>query len=125
MRLLVVLVVLVPTLPAHGQPKRSGVVATLSFEPSQDAGSSLLVLAVARDGRLYLGSSLVPTPRLAGILRSNVKIQATKQIGLSVDGVIPTSRLIEILSELRSAGIQKALLLKQLPNPTPPPRKKR
>ncbi len=109
---------------AHAQGRtRSHVVADLVFEHSPL--EALMILSIEKDG-VRLGSSLVPaSSKLEDLLRANARVQETKRIALFVDGAVLTSRFIEILSQVRSAGIERVTLLTPPVESLPPSKRAR
>jgi biopolymer transport protein ExbD len=127
MRFALFLSALLLAAPAHGQPGHRVVASLMLGSAAPSAPGSLLVLSVASDGQRFLGSSRVPARlALADVLRSNVRIQKTGEIGLLVHGKLPAARLVALLGELRAAGLKRVFLLgpdEKAPAPRPKRRK--
>jgi biopolymer transport protein ExbD len=78
--------------------------------PSADKEDALVV-AVTRDGRVYLGTDLISPADLANKVKSEVATRAEKKLYLKADARTPYANVVAVLDAVRTSGVQGLTLL--------------
>ena len=103
--MLVLLVIFMVTAPIIQQ----GVQVNL---PQAKAGAipgteELLVVSVAKNGKIYLNDSPMTLSELGGKLRAIRKLQANKQVYLRADQDVRYGVVMKTIAEIKQAGIER------------------
>lgn len=103
--MLVLLVIFMVTAPIIQQ----GVQVNL---PQAKAGAipgteELLVVTIAKNGRVYLNDNPVSTGELGNKLRAIRKLQADKQVYLRADQDVRYGLVMKTITEIKQAGIER------------------
>jgi len=103
--MLVLLVIFMVTAPIIQQ----GVQVNL---PQAKAGAipgteELLVVTVAKNGKIYLNDNPMTLSELGGKLRAIRKLQADKQVYLRADQEVRYGVVMKTIAEIKQAGIEK------------------
>jgi biopolymer transport protein ExbD/biopolymer transport protein TolR len=70
-----------------------------------------LVVAVTRDGRVYLGTDLISPAELADKVKSEVATRADKRLYVKADARTPYANVVKVLDAVRTSGVQGLTLL--------------
>ena len=87
-------------------PATSNAVAVPSAD-KQDA----LVVAVTRDGRVYLGTDLISPSDLAAKVKSEMATRADKRLYVKADARTPYANVVAVLDAVQTSGVQRLTLL--------------
>src|SRR2546425_2761711 len=93
----------------------------------QDADKDdAIVVAVTRDGRIYLGSTKVEKQDLTGQIKDRLSSRIDKTVYVRSDARAKYGDVVAVVDEIRSAGVDQLGLLtqrmeKSTPTPRPPP----
>ncbi len=92
----------------------------------QDADKDdAIVVAVTRDGRIYLGSTKVEKQDLTGQIKDRLSSRIDKTVYVRSDARAKYGDVVAVVDEIRSAGVDQLGLLtqrmeKSAPTPRPP-----
>lgn len=78
--------------------------------PSADKKDALVV-AVTREGRLYLGTDLIRPADLADKVKSELARRADKTLYVKADARAPYAYVVKVLDAARTTGVQEFTLL--------------
>lgn len=100
-----------PTIPmqkgiAVQLPATSNAVAV----PSADKEDALVV-AVTRDGRVYLGTDLISPADLADKVKGELATRVDKRLYVKADARTPYANVVAVLDAVRTSGVQGLTLL--------------
>lgn len=112
--MLVLLVIFMVTAPIIQQ----GVQVNL---PQAKAGAiagsdELLVVTIARNGRIYLNDNPMTPAELASKLRAVRKLQADKQVYLRADQDVRYGVVMKTIAEIKQAGIERLGMVTRPPS---------
>src|SRR4029077_13069228 len=93
----------------------------------QDADKDdAIIVAITRDGKIYLGNTQMPKEDLTGQIKDRISTRLDKTVYVKSDARAKYGRVVEIIDEIRSAGVDQLGLLteknqnlKQAPPPPP------
>jgi biopolymer transport protein ExbD/biopolymer transport protein TolR len=90
--------------------------------PDADKEDSVLV-AVMRDGTIYLGQDKVTADQLATKVKDKLAAKTDKQVFVKADARAKYGAVVEVVDNVRSAGVDQLGLLteQRKPNMEPPP----
>jgi biopolymer transport protein ExbD len=90
----------------------------------QDADKDdAIVVAVTRDGRIYLGSTKVEKQDLTGQIKDRLSSRLDKTVYVRSDARAKYGDVVAVVDEIRSAGVdQLGLLTQKMEKSTPTPR---
>ncbi len=83
-----------------------------------------IVVAISRDGNIFLGNNEVKKEDLSGQVKDRISNRIDRTVYVKSDARAKYGRVVEIVDEIRSAGVdQLGLLTEKTQNsrPTPPP----
>ena len=81
-----------------------------------------IVVAVMRDGRLYLGTTMLPASEIAPKVRDMLTNRLDKTTYIKADQRARYESVVEVVDELRSAGVdQVGLMTEQIDDKHPAP----
>ncbi len=73
-----------------------------------------IVVAVTRDGKLYLGTSMLPADQIAPKVKDMLTNRLDKTTYVKADQRARYERVVEVVDELRSAGVDQLGLMTDL-----------
>jgi biopolymer transport protein ExbD/biopolymer transport protein TolR len=93
--------------------------------PDADKEDAILV-SVTRDGKIYLGTTPVAKEDVTTKVRDLVTTRVDKTVYIKSDARAPYGRVVEVVDEVRAAGVDQVGLLTEktrlkAPEPPPPP----
>ena len=90
----------------------------------QDADKDdAIVVAVTRDGRIYLGSTQMTKDEITGSIKDRLSSRLDKTVYVRSDSRAKYGDVVAVVDEIRSAGVdQLGLLTQRLEKATPTPR---
>ena len=90
--------------------------------PDADKEDSLLV-AVSHDGKVYFGSDQINPDDLTGKVKDRLANKADKRVFIKADARARYGKVVEVVDDIRSAGVDDVGLLteQKKTNVTPPP----
>jgi biopolymer transport protein ExbD len=83
-----------------------------------------IVVAISRDGNIFLGNNEVKKEELTGQVKDRISNRIDRTVYVKSDARAKYGRVVEIVDEIRSAGVDQLGLLtekNQNVKPTPPP----
>src|SRR5260370_11344423 len=85
-----------------------------------------IVVAISRDGNIFLGNNEMKKEELTGQIKDRISNRLDKTVYLKSDARAKYGRVVEIVDEIRSAGVDQLGLLTEKnqnvrPAPPPPP----
>jgi len=120
--LLIIFMVVTPMLQ-HGQSV--DLVPVYNAVDMQDADKDdAIVVAVTRDGGIYLGNNKISKDDLTGQIKDRLSNKLDKMVYLKSDSRAKYGDVVAVVDEIRSAGVdQLGLLTERIERatPTPPP----
>ena len=78
--------------------------------PSADKEDAFVV-AVTRDGRVYLGTDLISPADLADKVKSEVATRADKRLYVKADARTPYANVVAVVDAVRTSGVRGLTLL--------------
>jgi biopolymer transport protein ExbD/biopolymer transport protein TolR len=121
--LLIIFMVVTPMLQ-KGVSVDLAKVANAQEMPSADKDDAILV-AVTRDGTIYLGTQKVALDQLSTIIKDRVATRLDKTVFVKSDARAKYGNVVRVVDEVRAAGVdQLGLLTERLQEkkaPPPPP----
>jgi biopolymer transport protein TolR len=81
-----------------------------------------MVVAIMRDGKVFFGNDLIPPDQLTGKVKDRLANRVDKRVFVRADARAKFGAVVEVVDNVRSAGVdQLGLLTDQKKNATPPP----
>jgi biopolymer transport protein ExbD/biopolymer transport protein TolR len=84
-----------------------------------------IVVAVTRDGKIYIGKTLVSKDQITGMVRDQITGRLDKTVFVKSDGRAHYGDVVGVVDEVRAAGVDQLGLLtekvKEKGAPPPPP----
>jgi biopolymer transport protein TolR len=74
--------------------------------PTMEKNEDRLVLAIRKDGRLFLADTEIPREQLAEKLSTNAKLQQDKELYLRADEKLPYGAVVDVMAIARDSGVQ-------------------
>jgi len=93
----------------------------------QDADrDDAIIVAITRDGSIYLGSTKTPKDQLTPLIRDRIANRLDKTVFVKSDGRAKYGDVVAVVDEIRAAGVDQLGLLtekiqQRTPAPPPPP----
>ena len=91
----------------------------------QDADrDDAIIVAITRDGGIYLGSTKTPKDQLTALIRDRIASRLDKTVFVKSDGRVKYGNVVAVVDEIRAAGVDQLGLLTekvQQRTPTLPP----
>lgn len=103
--MLVLLVIFMVTAPIIQQGVQVNLPQTQSS--AIPGTEDLLVVTVAKNGKIYLNDNAMTLPELGEKLRAIKKLQADKQVYLRADQDVRYGLVMKTIAEIKQAGIEK------------------
>jgi biopolymer transport protein ExbD len=107
--LLIIFMVVTPML-SHGQNVNLAHVDRPEDLPNADKDDAIIV-AVDREGRIYIGTTQTPEDQLTASIRDKVKDRIDKSIFIKSDGRAKYVDVTKVVDDVRSAGVDEVGLL--------------
>jgi len=101
--MLVLLVIFMVTAPMMMQGMDVNLPETSA--PPVERSDEKMVLSLTKDKRIYLGEAEIDRERLLEVLGSNARLKKDKEILLNADQGLSYGFVVEVMSELRKAGV--------------------
>ena len=120
--LLIIFMVVTPMLQ-KGMSVDLATVSNPRDMPDADKDDAIIV-AVTRDGNLYLGTTRISKEDLAGQIKDRIANRLDKTVFVKSDGRAKYGDVVAAVDEIRSAGVDSLGLLTERARPvreTPPP----
>src|SRR6266699_1025881 len=118
--LLIIFMVVTPMLQ-HGQTVDLAKVNNPMPLPDADKEDALLV-AVMRDGRVFFGNDLIQPDQLTNKIKDRLINRTDKRVFVKADARAKFGSVVEVVDNVRSAGVDElGLLTDQKKTTTPPP----
>lgn len=118
--LLIIFMVITPMLQ-HGQSVDLAKVNNPEQMPDADKEDALLV-AVMRDGRVFFGNDQIPADQLTGKIKDRIANRVDKRVYVKADARAKFGSVVEVVDNVRAAGVdQLGLLTDQRKTTAPPP----
>jgi biopolymer transport protein TolR len=95
--------------------------ATKAPEMGGSLREDALMVAVQRDGRIWFGKDAITPERLPAAIRERVSHGAERKVYIRADMRVNYGRVAEVLSSVRSAGIDDSAFLVNERNASPAP----
>jgi biopolymer transport protein ExbD/biopolymer transport protein TolR len=80
-----------------------------------------IVVAVTRDGKIYLGSTQTPKADLTGLIKDRLSTRIDKTVYVKSDARAKYGDVVAVVDEIRSAGVDQLGLLTQKTQKAGPP----
>ena len=81
-----------------------------------------VIVAVTRDGRIYLGSDMVPADQITNLVKDKLERKTDKRVFVKADAHAKYGSVVDVVDNVRSAGVdQLGLLTEEKKSATPPP----
>ncbi len=96
----------------------------VDLAPKDADKDDAIVVAITSDGSIYLGNTATHKEDLTGLIKDRLSTRLDKTVYVKSDARAKYGRVVEIVDEIRSAGVdQLGLLTEKNPNAksTPPP----
>src|ERR1019366_302936 len=107
--LLIIFMVVTPMLQ-HGQNVNLARVDSPENLPNADKDDAIIV-AVDREGKIYVGTTQTPEDQLTEVIRDKVKDRIDKSIFIKSDGRAHYVDVTRVVDDVRSAGVDSVGLL--------------
>jgi biopolymer transport protein TolR len=118
--LLIIFMVITPMLQ-HGVSVDLAKVNNPEQMPDADKEDALLV-AVMRDGSVYFGNNKLPVDQLTGQIKDRIANRVDKRVYVKADARAKFGSVVEVVDNVRAAGVdQLGLLTDQRKTTAPPP----
>jgi biopolymer transport protein ExbD len=125
--MLVLLIIFMVVTPMLQKGKQVDMARTDTAKDMQDADKDdAIVVAVTRDGNIFLGNNQVQKADLQGQVKDRVANKADKTVFLKSDARAKYGDVVAVVDEIRSAGVDQLGLLTErnqkagMPPPPPP-----
>jgi biopolymer transport protein ExbD len=84
-----------------------------------------IVVAISKDGNIYLGNTKINKEDIVGLVKDRISTRIDKTVYVRSDARAKYGRVVEVVDEIRSAGVDQLGLLTQkierAATPPPPP----
>jgi biopolymer transport protein TolR len=117
--LLIIFMVITPMLQ-HGQSVDLAKVNNPEQMPDADKEDALLI-AVMRDGRVYFGNDQIAVDQLTGKVKDRIANKTDKRVYIKADARAKFGAVVEVVDNVRAAGVDQLGLLTDQRKTTPPP----
>ncbi len=107
--LLIIFMVVTPML-SRGHDVNMARVDNPSEMPNADRDDAIIV-AVTRDGRIFVGNTETPEDQLTAVIRDKVADRLDKSIFIKSDGRAKYGDVTKVVDDVRSAGVDQVGLL--------------
>ena len=125
--MLVLLIIFMVVTPMLQKTQHVDLAPTNNPREMKDADKDdAIVVAITSDGKIYLGNTAVNKEDLTGQIKDRLSARLDKTVYVKSDARAKYGRVVEIVDEIRSAGVDQLGLLTEKnqgakPAPPPPP----
>jgi biopolymer transport protein ExbD/biopolymer transport protein TolR len=121
--MLVLLIIFMVVTPMLQKGASVDLAETKNPVPMADADKEDAVLvAVTRDGKIFLGSEKIELDALTGRVKTALEKKSDKKVFVKSDARVKYGHVVDVVDNVRSAGVdQVGLLTEQKKTTTPPP----
>jgi biopolymer transport protein ExbD len=123
--MLVLLIIFMVVTPLLTKDVPVDMAAVANPREMQDADKDdAIVVAITRDGRIFIGNTQMQKEDLAGQVKDRISSRLDKTVYVKSDARAKYGDVVAIVDEIRSAGVDQLGLLTQRmekTQPTPPP----
>ena len=123
--MLVLLIIFMVVTPMLQKTQHVDLAPTNNPREMKDADKDdAIVVAITSDGSIYLGNTATHKEELTGLIKDRLSTRLDKTVFVKSDARAKYGRVVEIVDEIRSAGVDQLGLLtekSQSTKPTPPP----
>jgi biopolymer transport protein ExbD len=123
--MLVLLIIFMVVTPLLTKDVPVDMAAVANPREMQDADKDdAIVVAITRDGRIFIGNTQMQKEDLAGQVKDRISSRLDKTVYVKSDARAKYGDVVAIVDEIRSAGVDQLGLLTQRmekAQPTPPP----
>ena len=118
--LLIIFMVITPMLQkgAAVEMAKTNNPETMTDADKEDA----VLIAVTRDGKVWLGNDQLPIDQLTGKVKDKIEKRSDKRVFVRADAHAKYGMVVDVVDNVRSAGVSDlGLLTEQNKTPPPPP----
>ncbi|HZR29163.1 MAG TPA: biopolymer transporter ExbD [Terriglobales bacterium] len=121
--MLVLLIIFMVVTPMLQKGASVDMAKTENPAPMPDADKEdAVMVAITRDGRIYLGSDMVPADQLTTMVKDKLERKTDKRVFVRADAHAKYGAVVDVVDNVRSAGVdQLGLLTEEKKSTTPPP----
>jgi biopolymer transport protein ExbD/biopolymer transport protein TolR len=124
--MLVLLIIFMVVTPMLQKTHQVDLAPTNNPHEMKDADKDdAIVVAITSDGKIFLGNTAVNKEELTGQIKDRISNRLDKTVYVKSDARAKYGRVVEIVDEIRSAGVDQLGLLteknKKGPSTPPPP----
>ncbi|HTR68244.1 MAG TPA: biopolymer transporter ExbD [Terriglobales bacterium] len=117
--LLIIFMVITPMLQ-HGQSVDLAKVNSPEAMPDADKEDALLV-AVMRDGKVFFGNDQITPDQLTNKIKDRIANRTDKRVYVKADARARFKSVVDVVDNVRAAGVDQLGLLTDQKKQTPPP----
>src|SRR5579863_3833839 len=123
--MLVLLIIFMVVTPMLQKTHQVDLASAKSARDMKDADKDdAIVVAVTRDGSLYMGNSKIKKEEITGTIKDQIANKLDKTVYVKSDARAKYGDVVAVVDEIRSAGVDQLGLLteqNEARRPTPPP----
>jgi biopolymer transport protein ExbD/biopolymer transport protein TolR len=123
--MLVLLIIFMVVTPMLQKTQSVDLVSTDNPRDMKDADKDdAIVVAITSDGTIYMGNTRIQKEEITGTVKDRISSRLDKTVYVKSDARAKYGRVVEVVDEIRSAGVDQLGLLTQKnqgAKPTPPP----
>jgi len=117
--LLIIFMVITPMLQ-HGQSVDLAKVNNPEQMPDADKEDALLV-AIMRDGKVFFGNDQIQVDQLTNKIKDKIASRTDKRVYVKADARARFKSVVDVVDNVRAAGVDQLGLLTEQKKQTPPP----
>ncbi len=123
--MLVLLIIFMVVTPMLQKTQSVDLASTDNPREMKDADKDdAIVVAITSDGTIYMGNTRIQKEEITGQIKDRISTRLDKTVYVKSDARAKYGRVVEVVDEIRSAGVDQLGLLTQKnqnARPTPPP----
>jgi biopolymer transport protein ExbD len=123
--MLVLLIIFMVVTPMLQKTQSVDLASTDNPRDMKDADKDdAIVVAITSDGTIYMGNTRIQKEEIAGTVKDRISTRLDKTVYVKSDARAKYGRVVEVVDEIRSAGVDQLGLLTQKnqnAKSTPPP----
>ena len=125
--MLVLLIIFMVVTPMLQKTQSVDLASTDNPRDMKDADKDdAIVVAITSDGTIYMGNTKIQKEEITGQVKDRISSRLDKTVYVKSDARAKYGRVVEVVDEIRSAGVDQLGLLTQKnqnvrPTPPPPP----
>jgi len=125
--MLVLLIIFMVVTPMLQKTQSVDLASTDNPREMKDADKDdAIVVAITSDGTIYMGNTRIQKEEITGQIKDRISTRLDKTVYVKSDARAKYGRVVEVVDEIRSAGVDQLGLLTQKnqnvrPTPPPPP----